>query len=142
MLGVEAPAALTGERTGGFELTLESRPQAAAAAREAVSSLTDQLGQRLVDDIKVLVTELVTNSCRHAESGTLGVELGIADGVVTIAVHDSGRGFEPPVPKRDLELESGRGLYIVDALSDRWGVDSSAGTRVWAELDLPYEDGR
>ena len=142
VLGVEAPAALTGERTGGFELTLESRPQAAAAAREAVSSLTDQLGQRLVDDIKVLVTELVTNSCRHAESGTLGVELGIADGVVTIAVHDSGRGFEPPVPKRDLELESGRGLYIVDALSDRWGVDSSAGTRVWAELDLPYEDGR
>ena len=107
-----------------------------------MSSLTDQLGQRLVDDIKVLVTELVTNSCRHAESGTLGVELGIADGVVTIAVHDSGRGFEPPVPKRDLELESGRGLYIVDALSDRWGVDSSAGTRVWAELDLPSEDGR
>jgi anti-sigma regulatory factor (Ser/Thr protein kinase) len=32
--------------------------------------------------------------------------------------------------------ESGRGLFIVDALADRWGVENSAGTCVWAEVDV------
>ncbi|MBV9213276.1 MAG: SpoIIE family protein phosphatase [Actinobacteria bacterium] len=137
VLGVEAPAVLAGERRDGFELTLENRPQAAAAARAAVGRLAGTLQPHVVDDLKVLVTELVSNGCRHAGGETLWVDVGVADWVVTISVRDGGHGFEPAEPSRDLDVESGRGLFIVDALADRWGVDSSAGTRVWAEMDLP-----
>jgi hypothetical protein len=60
--------------------------------------------------------------------------------VVTLTVSDAGPGFVPRPPAPDLDSEAGRGLLIVDALADRWGVDTSAGTRVWAEVDLVADE--
>jgi hypothetical protein len=54
---------------------------------------------------------------------------------IRIEVVDSGRGFSPDLKEPNLEDTGGRGLFLVDSLADRWGVDSQGGTRVWVELD-------
>jgi PAS domain S-box-containing protein len=122
---------------GGLRVTLESRPESAAEARQAVETLNGSVAPTVIDELKLLVTELVTNSCRHSKAdGGVVVEVGLDGATVRLAVIDSGPGFEAQVPAGDLLDESGRGLFIVDALADRWGVDTAAGTRVWAEVDL------
>jgi hypothetical protein len=54
-----------------------------------------------------------------------------------IDVTDEGTaGFEPVVTLPHPGQNSGRGFWIVDQLTDRWGVDFSRSTRVWCEFDL------
>jgi hypothetical protein len=51
-------------------------------------------------------------------------------------VHDPGTGFELRAPVPDPARASGWGLYLVEELSDRWGMDGlGPGTRIWFELD-------
>ena len=56
-----------------------------------------------------------------------------------IEVTDDGAGFDPTVTRPEpRSLRSGGwGLWMVDQLTDRWGVDFSHSTRVWCEFDLP-----
>lgn len=120
-----------------FELA--SKPDAPSRARQAVARLAAEAPEA-IEELKLLATEMVTNSCRHVDGeDAIAVELLIVDGVARLAVTDAGPGFEARAQTADLDAESGRGLFIIDALADRWGVDTAAGTRVWAELDL---DGR
>jgi anti-sigma regulatory factor (Ser/Thr protein kinase) len=81
----------------------------------------------------------VTNSCRHAaaKGDPIGLVLGMDDGVVRLSVTDTGPGFAVPEGAPDPHAENGRGLFIVDAMADRWGVDAEGGTRVWLELGEP-----
>jgi serine/threonine-protein kinase RsbW len=138
VVSVDAAAQAESGASGGLRLTLERRPEAASEARQAIGTLADRLGTEVVDELKLLATELVTNSCRHAVGDDhIGLELGIDGGTVRLAVIDSGPGFEATVAAAgDPMDESGRGLFIVDALADRWGVENSAGTCVWAEVDV------
>lgn len=123
---------------GGLRLELASRPDAPSLARQAVTELSDDLHPETVEELKLLASELVTNSCRHVEGGeSISLELEMVDDIVRLEVTDEGTGFDAEVGETDLVSESGRGLFIVDALADRWGVHSGAPTRVWAELDLP-----
>ena len=78
-------------------------------------------------DVRLLVSELVTNAVRHANLATgdvieLVVEL--ADHKLRVEVHDPGGGFVPSAPSPDPARPSGWGLYLVAELADRWGVDS------------------
>jgi hypothetical protein len=56
-----------------------------------------------------------------------------------VAVTDSGVGFDPPTPEAG--DESGWGLFIVDRLSHRWGVERGARTRVWFEMGARQTEG-
>ncbi|MFF5805604.1 ATP-binding protein [Streptomyces sp. NPDC012746] len=57
------------------------------------------------------------------------------EGVVRVEVHDSGAG-RPRIAERDPSAERGRGLLLVAALADRWGVGvRTPGKVVWAEFD-------
>lgn len=89
--------------------------------------------------LRLLVSELVTNAVRHA-GATAPVELdvGIGRERIRIEVHDGGGGFRRATPRpRDAgEGYGGYGLFLVERLASRWGVDTGAGTRVWFELDL------
>jgi anti-sigma regulatory factor (Ser/Thr protein kinase) len=79
----------------------------------------------------------VTNAVIHAgvgEDSELRLDVAIDGDKLLVSVTDPGRGFDPPEPTPG--DESGWGLYIVDRLSHRWGVDRRDGTRVWFELDL------
>ena len=129
----------TDELDGALRITIPSSPQAPGRARRAIERLCGSLEPTVVEQLKLLATELVTNSCRHAAAkrDPIGLVLAIDDELVRLSVTDTGPGFDVPEGGPDPEDESGRGLFIVDALADRWGVDRAGGTRVWLELPLP-----
>jgi anti-sigma regulatory factor (Ser/Thr protein kinase) len=117
---------------------LAGGPDAARAARAIVDALAPSLPSALHDDLKLLVSELVTNAVRHAgatEAGRISLGLSQTDQVLRVEVEDYGPGFEPgpPVPRPD--RTGGYGLVLVDRLSDRWGVEGARPTRVWFEMD-------
>ena len=89
-------------------------------------------------DVRLLVSELVTNAVRHANLASgdvIGLVIEVAEQKLRVEVHDAGGGFIPSTPAPDPARPSGWGLYLVAELADRWGVDSNERTLVWFELD-------
>jgi anti-sigma regulatory factor (Ser/Thr protein kinase) len=121
------------------DVELENSPEAAAAARTALDRLTGRVPAGRLRDLRLLVSELVTNAVRHAgldRSDRIRLLVDVREGDVRVEVHDPGRGFTLRAPRPDPARASGWGLYLVDELADRWGVDGAGrGTRVWFELD-------
>ena len=93
------------------------------------------------DDAILLTSELATNAIEHTRSGQHGdgffvtVEHTCTE-IVRITVHDSGnRQQTPHVTKPETDDEHGRGLFIVDALADRWGSRKGwHGQETWFEI--------
>jgi anti-sigma regulatory factor (Ser/Thr protein kinase) len=121
------------------DVELESSPEAAAAARLALEPLAERMPAGRLRDLRLLVSELVTNAVRHAGLGrgdSIRLVVDVRARAVRVEVHDPGRGFAPRPPRPDPARASGWGLYLVEELADRWGVDGAGrGTRVWFELD-------
>lgn len=125
---------------------LASDSSAPAAGRRLVGGLGKALPEELVDDLQTIVTELVTNSLRHAglQPGDR-IELCVDSDrtFVRIEVNDPGPGFTPPPGPADLLAPGGRGLIILRELSDRWGVKvSPSGCSVWSEIELQSAGSR
>jgi anti-sigma regulatory factor (Ser/Thr protein kinase) len=113
---------------------LRARPEAAGEAREMVREL--DLPPRQGTDATLLLSEVVTNSVRHAGLGdedAIEIVLDAGD-VLRVEVRDRGAGFEPEALEPDPARPSGWGLYLVEQLADRWGVDKGPPTTVWFEL--------
>ena len=87
--------------------------------------------------LRLLVSELVTNSVRHVAGSEKPVKLAvrIAGGKIRVEVHDGGAGFAPGRPE-PRGADGGFGLFLVERMASRWGVETRDGTRVWFELDL------
>jgi anti-sigma regulatory factor (Ser/Thr protein kinase) len=118
------------------EATLACVPDAVSAARELISRwLEDRAHAGLHDDACLLVSELVTNSVRHADqpaAARLRVSAFAVDGVVRVEVEDRGQG---EVRRRAAPPgEGGLGLQLVELLAAHWGVNHEHGTCVWFEL--------
>ena len=93
--------------------------------------------EALVDDAQLGTSELVANAIRHA-----GTDLALTvrvDGMVTIAIQDGQPELRRPViADADFLAENGRGLHIVAAISQDWGITTAAnGKVVWFSLALP-----
>jgi anti-sigma regulatory factor (Ser/Thr protein kinase) len=121
-----------------FELT--GGPYAVTAARLALSDIDEHVDESLAFDVRLLVSELVTNSVRHAQTGpedSINLRVTIGDEHVRVEVSDGGPGFEPPEqdPTAELARDSGWGLFFVTQLADRWGVERDHGGRVWFEIE-------
>jgi anti-sigma regulatory factor (Ser/Thr protein kinase) len=115
----------------GLTLRLPGDRDAAAKARRALAKLRGDLDPPLMETLRLLVTELVTNSVRHTKAETVVLRILVARSAVWTEVTDAGPGFELPA-KRD---GNGWGLFLVERLAERWGVNQSdAGTKVWFEL--------
>ncbi|MDQ8701913.1 ATP-binding protein [Streptomyces sp. LHD-70] len=109
------------------------------AAREfARRALKDWEVTARADDIALCVSELATNALLHGVPPGRGYLLRIdrrPDRTVRIEVHDSGDG-EVRTPGAEPDAEGGRGLQLVAALADRWGVGERVpGKVVWCEFE-------
>ena len=111
--------------------------QAPAAARRAVRSMLASWGfanVRWLDQASVVVNELVASAMRHGGS-CLELRLSADDGQVMVSVAD-GSAVVPR--RRDPDDAGGRGLALIEALTQRWGAEPfEGGKRVWAIL-APY----
>ena len=120
-----------------FEISLVALPTAATTARtEATERLAAQLGKRVLEDVRLLVTELITNALRHGALSVgdrVSVKASVDAGVVRIEVRDPGRDGQV-APREPGPRGGGYGLFLVDQLAKRWGVDRRNGTTVWCEL--------
>jgi anti-sigma regulatory factor (Ser/Thr protein kinase) len=121
-----------------IEIEFGAGPEAAAAARNALLALGDQLDESLLGDVRLLVSELVTNSVRHSgvdHTHRIQLRAEHAGRKVRVEVSDAGEGFEPVPRDLDRTRPGGWGLYLVDQLADRWGVEHDGLTLVWFEID-------
>ena len=122
-----------------LERRVMAGPEAAGQARRALDELSPLLPPPILDDLRLLVSELVTNSVRHAKirrGGQIHLTVTVADDVVRVEVIDPGPGFERREMVPSLYQTSGWGLYFVGEIADRWGVFQERGTHVWFEVDL------
>jgi anti-sigma regulatory factor (Ser/Thr protein kinase) len=127
-----------------LELSTTSERAAVRRARRALAALGELHENDPVSfNARLLVSELVTNAVTHGANEQLEhVQLvaEIAGHVLRVEVSDGGPGFllgqgHPEAPR--LDDTSGRGLYLLRMLADRYGVgDQSAGGQVWFEIDL------
>jgi anti-sigma regulatory factor (Ser/Thr protein kinase) len=118
-------------------MSLTADRAAPRAARHALDELNGQIEPELKEDIRLLVSEVVTNSVIHAQRQTPGqvvLDVWASDEVVRVAVTDRGPGFVAAAAPRGGE-RSGWGLMMVDQLADRWGVELQDGTEVWFEFE-------
>ncbi|MGY1452701.1 ATP-binding protein [Streptomyces sp. SS8] len=142
------------ERTGGsvdrplwdaFRLPATGT-SVAEARRRVLARLTEwDIGTVVRDDAQLVVSELFTNAVRHTDSEKVDCELRVTGVRLRLAVTDQGfgparhaggaAGLCPETGRA--EGENGRGLLLVSALAEAWGVGPGAGGRghtVWAEL--------
>jgi anti-sigma regulatory factor (Ser/Thr protein kinase) len=120
-----------------LDLRLAGGPKAASAARHALEGLRDYTDPQLMENIRLLVSELVTNSIRHAGVGPeewIRLTVDARPESVRVQVCDPGDGFEPRVTVPTVGQSSGWGLFLVEQLADRWGVEKDDATCVWFEI--------
>src|SRR4051794_26492188 len=121
-----------------IEVEFEAGPTAAASARNALKALDGRVGADLLADVRLLVSELVTNSVRHSgirNHDTVRMRVQSSESTLRVEVADPGEGFTPKQRDSDRSRPGGWGLYLVDQLSDRWGVGRDHMNRVWFEMD-------
>jgi anti-sigma regulatory factor (Ser/Thr protein kinase) len=129
----------TGPSATNIRAEFESGPAAAAWARNALLPLDDRVEPVVMEDVKLLVSELVTNSVRHAgmdESDHVELDVSLAGDTLHVQVADTGSGFVPRERTAAATRPGGWGLFLVEKLADRWGVARNSLTRVWFEIDL------
>lgn len=120
------------------ERRLPASPEAASVARHALDDLGDAVPDARLRDVRLLISEVVTNAVRHANlaaGDAIELVVELTRGTLRVEVHDPGGGFVPSAPSPDPTRPSGWGLYLVAELADRWGVDSDETTLVWFEFD-------
>ncbi|MEW1718687.1 ATP-binding protein [Streptomyces sp. NPDC093109] len=115
------------------------------AARQHVESLLTEwkLAAGLVEVATLITSEFTTNVVQHARGTGEFFELGVRrrDGVLVVEVSDSFQWRMPELRRPDDEDLGGRGLLLVDALADTWGVrPRDPGKTAWAQLRIRREE--
>jgi anti-sigma regulatory factor (Ser/Thr protein kinase) len=125
----------------GLRARFDLVPQVASAraGRRAVAAVLTGWGlpSYAVDDAVLIVSELVANAVIHVrEEASLELEVAYGESWLRLSLAD-GSSVRPLIRQAARGDESGRGMAIVNALSDRWGVeDHQGGKRIWFEVDL------
>jgi len=139
--GVGAAAApAIGQDSFELRLWFAGVSRAPSSARAALSVLEPVLDEDRLQSLRLVITELITNSIRHSdmdEEAVVGLDVRLQDGVLRCTVSDPGTGFaKPDVVKPHDDRPGGFGLVILDSVSDRWDVERDELFRVWFELTV------
>ncbi|MGW2485171.1 ATP-binding protein [Streptomyces sp. NPDC001571] len=128
-LAPPAPSVSTTTRT--HRLSTANRQTAAAELRALVAALLRVAGHApLVESATICTSELVTNVYRHTGAQLVHVEVTLADRDVTVYVYDDHPRALPIPPETVPAIrEYGRGLILVNDLSDAWGATYYGGLR-------------
>ncbi len=123
-----------------LKLRLPADASAPRRARSALAAIEPLVPETLVEDLRLLVTEVVTNSVRHAGMGAedeIALSVTVLADRVLVETWDSGPGYDTSsrLPGEDGAVP-GLGLFLVDLLAKRWGAESGARCHTWFELDL------
>jgi anti-sigma regulatory factor (Ser/Thr protein kinase) len=112
--------------------TVYAPGRARAAVRKAAQNTAVHADDRW--RAEMIITELVTNAVRHGPGGPVEVAIEAGGAGLRGEVADPGQGFQTrTLVDHDAEAQGGRGLLLVDVLSDSWGL-SAEGSRVWFEV--------
>jgi serine/threonine-protein kinase RsbW len=128
---------------GTVGVLLPGHPRSASEARAFARRV---LGPRhpALQAVEIAVSELATNAVRHTVSGLPGgrflVTLAVTRAGVLVSVYDGGASGVPHIPDRT-EGEHGRGLEIVSALAEEWGIGRHDDGRVTWCLIGPHAMG-
>jgi anti-sigma regulatory factor (Ser/Thr protein kinase) len=107
------------------------------AARQFLLGLSGIPAARL-SEIQVMVSELVTNSVIHAGlrgDQSIGLSVSWPGSRLRVEVSDAGPGFVTPPAPAPADALGGRGLFLVEQMSDGWGAATTDRTRVWFEIE-------
>ncbi|MFE0508521.1 ATP-binding protein [Streptomyces sp. NPDC058964] len=119
------------------EVPVASRPESAATARRLAQVVVLRqwgLTPKMTEDAVLLVSELVGNAVRHTGARVFGLRMRRRRGWIRVEVRDPSRGLPCLMPVQETDI-SGRGLFLVDKLADRWGVDLlPRGKTTWFEM--------
>jgi two-component sensor histidine kinase len=127
-------------------VSVSHRPSGAGEARARLSAeLAPEVGSEALADAISVIAELVGNAIRHARplaGDVIRVSWSVCrapdDEVVRLTVTDGGGTTTPVIRTPDPDALDGRGLAIVEALSDEWGFERDGlGQSVWAEIHCP-----
>jgi anti-sigma regulatory factor (Ser/Thr protein kinase) len=114
--------------------------RAPAAARSVVAQcLSERVAADVRENAQLVVSELVSNGVLHSgacAADALVVRVGLSRTMVRLEVEDPGRGGVVAPRSPDLTIGGGFGLQLVQAVSERWGMErvTEGGTSVWAQL--------
>jgi serine/threonine-protein kinase RsbW len=122
---------MTAPLHGPVSMSLPFAPESAGFVRDALMSWLDHRGAEpeVVDDARLVASELVGNAVRHAsplDNGTMLVRWQEEDSALELSVSDGGGPTEPEVVEAEPYDVHGRGLGIVKALSSNWWVERTS----------------
>ena len=120
-----------------LEMTVALSSQAPGAIRESLERrYTATMAPSLLDDIKIMASELVTNAVVHSgcpKGDPLSVSSTVANGIVHVEVVDQGLGIALLEPR---SLMPPSVLGYLEILSDRWSSHQGNSFHVWFEIDV------
>lgn len=121
-----------------LSIELPAVPDSIPRARAALETLRGTIDEDRLEDLRLLVSEVVTNSVRHAglgEDDAIDISVGARGDRIRVEITDPGPGFAADARPLTIYQESGWGLYLVSQLAERWGVTTRGSrTTVWLEL--------
>ena len=135
---------LVSHRPATLERSFSATSLAPRAARQSLEVFAYTLDAELCDDLRLLVSELVTNAVEHGRpsaSSRVTLRVLVFPATVVAVVEDDGPGFREPPTVPDEDAIRGRGLHLVPELAVRHGFETSPRTAVWFELERAASQG-
>jgi anti-sigma regulatory factor (Ser/Thr protein kinase) len=105
-----------------------------------IDALGDEVPTTVLNDAVLIGSELASNVIRHAgldPTASFDVSATLAAGVLRLEVIDGGRGFSPPPERPSMDdAEGGRGLLLIELLSQNWGILAGPVFGVWVNMHV------
>ncbi len=126
------------------DIRLPASEQSVRVGRQLVERLSLRLPAERHADLRLLVSEVMTNAVRHGTltdecpGATIRIRIGVEHQLLRVEVHDQGSGFEPLRRGPASDLSCGWGVHFVRVLAARWGTGRGPdGWVVWFEFSVP-----